>query len=450
MQILHTRESKPRWLWLLLGAAIGTAVLSWLLSGAPPVSTGHQAEGYLANEFSRTSASTAALVERLQAQLRSSPEDWEAFGQLGLAYLQIARETGDPSYLAKAEGVLEKALDLNPEDYTSLSALGSLALARHAFHEALDWGEQARNINPDRAYAYGVMVDAQVELGLYEQAVDTLQQMVDLRPDMSSYSRVSYLRELHGDVEGAVEMMQWAVEGGSPGSENTAWTRTQLGNLYFNSGRVKEAENEYLRTLHDRPDYVYALAGLASVRAAQGQAEEAITLLERAIAIMPLPEFLIHLEDLYRFTGQEEAARRQGELLAAIQQLYRSSGVDLDLEIALYNADHDLNLEETVEQARQAYERRPSVYAADVLAWALYKTGRYREAQTYSQEALRLGSRDALKLFHAGMIHFQLGERAQAREYLEQALAVNPNFSLLYSQAARQTLADLARVDGQD
>ena len=218
--------------------------------------------------------------------------------------------------IKRSEEALDKALSFQADDYASLSAKGALALARHEFLSALELGERAVQINPDRAYAYGVMADAQIELGRYPEAIETLQTMVDLRPDMSSYSRVSYIRELHGDTEGALEMMQLAVDSGVPNAENTAWVRTQLANLYFNNGDLERAEMEYQRTLQDRPDYVYALAGLGRVRAAQGEMDEAIEYLTQAVAIMPMPEFVITLGDLYQAAGQPEAAQGQYQLVA--------------------------------------------------------------------------------------------------------------------------------------
>lgn len=398
---------------------------------------------FTSDTASRTSASTNAQIQSLQNQLRKHPDDWQSYSQLGLAYLQKARESGDPTYYQKTEEALDKALSLQVDDYASTSAKGALALARHDFASALEWGERAKQINPNRTYAHGVIADAQIELGRYEEAIETLQTMVDLRPDISSYSRISYLREMHGDAEGALAMMQLAVDSGTPNSENTAWVRTQLANLYFNMGNVGHAELEYQRTLQDRPDYVYALAGLGRVRAAQGEMGDAIKLLNQVVSIMPLPEFVITLGDLYQATGQEEKANQQYQLLSTIEKLYRANGVDLDMEIALFNADHDRNLEETLGLAREAYSNRPSIHGADALAWALYKTGNYEEAQKYSEEALQLGTKDSLKLFHAGMIALKLEDKTQAREYLEQALTINPHFSILYAEEARRMLEAL-------
>jgi tetratricopeptide (TPR) repeat protein len=179
------------------------------------------------------------------------------------------------------------------------------------------------------------------------------------------------------------------------------------------------------------------------VQAAQGHTDEAIKLFEQATAIMPMPEFVITLGDLYQMTGQQEKASQEYRLVGAIEKLYRANGVDMDMEIALFNADHDQNLPDTLALARKAYANRPSIHGADALAWALYKTDNYQEAQKYSQEALKLGTKDALKYFHAGMIALKLGDQTQAREFLKQALTINPHFSILYAEEAQRMLQTL-------
>ena len=443
MQILEKKAFSSRQIYYLLPIVICAIILSGWLAGYRTPSKAAYAEDYFSAGVYRTGASTDRLVSSLQTRLREHPEDWQAYSQLGMAYLQKARETGDPSFYQKAEAALGEALSRQPDDYASISSMGALALARHQFQAALEWGERALAINPSRSYAYGVLADAQIELGLYEEAVLTLQKMVDLRPDMSAFARISYLRELHGDTEGALEMMQMAVDSGVPLNETAAWTRTQLGHLYFNRGKLEKAEIEYRRTLLDYPGYVYALAGLGRVRAAGGQVDEAISYLTQAIETVPLPEFVILLADVYQVSGQVEAAREQHDLLGVIRKLYEANGVDMDMEIALFNADHDLDLESTLLKAREAFERRPGVHGADVLAWTYYKSGQYEEARFYSDQALRLGSQDALMLFHSGMIHYRLGDRDQAQVDLERALAINPHFSILHVVVAQRILDEL-------
>jgi tetratricopeptide (TPR) repeat protein len=382
-------------------------------------------------------------METLQERLKQNPDDQRAYVLLGAAYLQKVRETGDPTYYGKTEEALTRALDLQSDDFAAMIQMGALALSRHQFHEALIWGEKARAISPGTALIYGVIGDAQIELGQYDAALDTFQTMVDLRPDLSSYSRASYVRELHGDIPGAIEAMQRAVQAGGSNAENTNWARVQLGYLYLNSGDVVEAEAQFNEALAFYPGYVHAIAGLGRVRAAQGKTDEAIKLLNQAVGIIPMPDFVITLGDLYQTTGQQKAASQQYKLVTTIEKLYRANGVDSDLEIALFNADHDQNLNETLALARKAYVNRPSIYGADVLAWTLYKTGNYTEAQKYSEDALRLGTKDALKLFHAGMIALKLDDKTKAQGYLEQALTINPHFSILYANVARKTLETL-------
>jgi len=269
--------------------------------------------------------------------------------------------------------------------------------------------------------------------------------MVDTRPDLNSYSRVSYQRELHGNTAGAVGVMGLAVEAGGPNSEATLWTQAQLGNLYFNSGDLQHAEQTYQEALLTRPDYVYAQAGIAKVRAAQGRSDEAIGAYQEIVKRLPLPEFVSALGDLYEAAGKPAEAKRQYDLLRAMQQLNASAGVDVDMELALFDADHGTDPQAAVQRARASYARRSSIYGADALAWALYRAGAYAEARRYATEALHLGTRDALLHYHAGMIAQAQGDHAAARTYLEQALAINPYFSVRYAPIARATLAELGK-----
>jgi tetratricopeptide (TPR) repeat protein len=384
--------------------------------------------------------------------VRQSPDDVQSYAVLGAAYMQKVRDTGDPSFYAKAQAVLDEALKRDPHNVEALIGAGTLANARHQFREALQLGEQAKAINPTVPRVYGVIADAQTELGLYDDAVQTLQTMIDMRPDLSSYSRIAYARELHGDMAGAIEAMQAAVTAGGPATENSAWVRVQLGNLYFTQGNLAQAEQEYQRTLTLLPDYVYAQAGLGRVRAAQGQLDAAIGLYQRAIGRMPLPEFVIALGETQQAAGRTAEAEKQYELVRAMQQLFKANGVDTDLELALFEADHPApevkaggqSSATSVALARDAYARHPSVKAADTLAWTLFKAGQVAEARRYANEALRLGTHDPLMLYHAGTIAQAQGDSVAARDWLTRSLERNPSFSPLYAPLARQALTDLS------
>jgi tetratricopeptide (TPR) repeat protein len=387
---------------------------------------------------------TDQVIWDYQQRVRQNPDDVQSYAVLGAAYMQKVRDTGDPSFYAKAQSVLNEALKRDPQNVEALIGAGTLANARHQFREALTLGEQAKAINPTVPRIYGVIADAQTELGLYDAAVQSLQTMIDMRPDLSSYSRVSYARELHGDMEGAIEAMQAAVTAGGPATENSAWVRVQLGNLYFTQGDLARAEQEYQRTLMLLPDYVYAQAGLGRVRAAQGKLDEAISLYQSAIARMPLPEFVIALGETHQAAGHTAEAANQYELVRAMEQLFKANGVDTDLELALFDADHGADPTITVALARDTYARRPSVKAADTLAWALFKAGQAAEARRYANEALRLGTHDPLMLYHAGTIAQAQGDRVAARDWLTRSLERNPSFSPLYAPLARQALANLS------
>jgi tetratricopeptide (TPR) repeat protein len=423
---------------VLAGVGIGTAAASYFRAVENDVPM-EEYDAELAREVTRA-RTTDSFITSLQERLTKNPNDSQGHEFLGVAYLQKARETGDPGYYARAEGLLGRALELEPGNFGAMTALGAVALSRHQFREALEWGARAREIAPFLPHNYGVIGDAQIELGMYEEAARTIQTMIDQRPDLASFARVSYLRELHGDEDGAIRAMQQAVDAGGANAENTNWARAQLGNLYFDRGQLNEAESKYREALANYPDYHYALAAQGRVNAARGNFETAVEYYLRAIEIIPLPQYAVELGDLYTVMGREKDAERMYDLVRFEQELYGANGVDVDAELALFDADHKQNLEEASARARNAYDRRPSIQIADVLAWTLYRSGKYAEAEKISKEALRLGTRDALMEYHAAMIAYQLGKYDAAKKLLADALALNPHFSIRYAGGARELL----------
>ncbi len=391
--------------------------------------------------------SSATAVAQLEAAVQRDPTNANAYARLGVAYLQRVRETGDPALYTLAQQALDQALTLDPQQLDALVGQGLLATGRHDFLTALDWAAQARAINPYRADILGIEVDAYVELGRYAEAVTAAQAMVDLRPDLSSYSRVAYIRELHGDMAGAQAAMRLAVEAAVVGQEEWAWLQTQLGHLYFNTGQWAEAGALYEDVLRYRADYPYAVAGQARVHAAHGDSAAAVALLEPLVQRQPLPEFVILLGDLYTQTGRLEAAQHQYDLVRVIQQLQVEVGQNLDLELATFEVAYNPDATAALTAAQAAYAQRPTIYAADALAWAWHRLGDQTQAWAYSQEALRLGTQDALLHYHAAAIAAALEDTPAACTHLQTALALNPAFSFREAPAADALAQSLACDD---
>jgi tetratricopeptide (TPR) repeat protein len=428
---------------LLIGATAAVlAAVALLLGGvfrsagsaagpAAPVAADRLQTGFAAGD-------TGALVLRLQDALRAKPNNVHGLDLLGLAYQQRARETGDPAYYTKSNGVLNRALRLAPKDLLATAGLGSLALSRHRFRVALALGERARALSPTTARTYGVIGDALVELGRYREAFAAFDRMTRLRPSLSAYARISYARELKGDFAGSLSAMRLALDSAIGEREALAWTHVQVGKLYWSHGRLAAAAGEYRAALAGFHGYPYGLDALAAVEAARGRRNAAIALEQRAVAAIPLPQYVGNLGDLLRIAGRQREARRQYALVDVIRRLLIVNGVKTDLETALFDIDHGLALKRSLELARLAHAERPSIDADDVLAWALERNGRCTEALHWSMQALRLGTQDALKFFHRGAIERCLGHEATARAWFGRALGLNPHFSVLWTPAARR------------
>jgi tetratricopeptide (TPR) repeat protein len=389
------------------------------------------------------SASLPQAITNLQAHLRTLPRDWQSWAQLGSAYVQQARVTADPSYYPKAEGALRRSLAIDAkQNYQAMTGMASLAAARHEFAGALHWAQQAASINPDNADVFAVMGDAQIELGRYDEAFQTFQKAVDLRPDLSTYARASYAWELQGSFVNAVSAMELA-RSTAASSADAAWCENQLGDLYFNAGNLATAEAHYRRAVAEDPSFIPPQAGLARVAAAQGQTSRAIAAFRSITARYPLPAYVISLDDLYTVAGRLTEAGREAALLQIEERLFQANGVNVDLEIALFDADHHVNLAGGLAAAQAEWGRRQSVHVADALAWELYANGRAAEALPYANQALKLGYRNALFFYHRGMIEKALGQNPAARRDLAEALRINSAFSILWSKPAAAALAAL-------
>lgn len=434
--------SRPFFTKLFVPVAAFAATLALVLllnrSSAPPRGASAAGGGALVSP----SASTDAQIAALERDLSNSPGDAELYAALGNADLQKVRETGDATFYGRAQTAFGQGLRRDPRDPGALTGMGALALARHDFEGGLRYGMKAHALAPEVVRPYGVIVDAQIELGRYGDAGRTLQEMVDLKPNLASYARVSYFRELHGNLAGARDAMALAVSAGGAAPENVAYVQTLAGNLAFDTGRLAEAEHAYRLALARFPRYVPADAGLARVTAAHGRLAPAIRRYRAIVARLPLPEYVVGLGETELAAGRSAAARRDLALVEVEQRLLQRNGVNTDTELALFEANHGAP-GRAVALGRRAWAAAPSVRSADALGWALTRAGRPAEALPWARRALRLGSVDPAFLYHAGMTARAAGRPGLARRWLAASLAHNPRWSPLYAPRAERVLESM-------
>jgi tetratricopeptide (TPR) repeat protein len=396
---------------------------------------------------------TDRLIHSLQSRVAMFPGDYRSCDQLGSAYIQKGRETGDASYYELAQQALNKSLEIHANDLEATTATTHMAviyMAEHRFRDALTFAEKALALGSGDPSPWAIVGDALADMGEYEHAAAAYAKLRETaggqdEPLGLSYqrdSRMSYLRFISGDSEAAIKVMQNAIRAAlalhMPG-ENIAWSLFELGDYFFQSGKLSEAQNAYQNALAGYPGYYRALGGLARVRVAQGRYDEAIGLYQRALAVVPFPEYAAELGDVYTKVLHPDDARKQYELVEFIGYLSAINKVLYNRELALFYADHELKLKESLELAQKELEVRQDIYTWDTLAWALYKNRRLQEAAEAMSKALRMGTQSALLFFHAGMIYDGLGEREKAKNYLRRALVTNPHFHIFYADVASKT-----------
>ncbi len=386
--------------------------------------------------------STDAEINEVLKIIEKMPDSPTGYNGLAAIYIKRARSTGDFSLNSKAETAVEKALQIAPEDAPARKFKASLHLTFHRFTEALDLGKKLQQEFPNDAFVYGVLTDANAELGNYKEAVEAAQKMVDLKPNSNSYARVAHLRSLYGDLQGAVEMFKTAARTADPADkEAQSWCLVQLGDELWKNGKYAESEKVYDEALQNFPQFHLALAGKGRARAAQNDFETAVKFLSDANDRVPNVETAILLGDIYTKQGNFDKAKQLYDLVEVIEQ---KIGVNNDQKrLALLWADHNLKLDDALAITQREYEIRKDIFTADALAWTLYKKGQLTDAKTAISAALNPKANDARIYYHAGMIEKDLGNRAEAKKMLETALKINPIFDLIQAETARKALSEL-------
>jgi tetratricopeptide (TPR) repeat protein len=355
--------------------------------------------------------------------IEKNPKNYEAYNALALALSRRARETSDVKFYAEAEETLKRAFEISPDNFDGRRIQVWLLLGKHEFAAAREEALKLNKRMPDDVTVYGFLTDANVELGNYDEAEKAAQLMLNLRPGNSpGVTRAAYLRELFGDVDGALELMNMALQSTQPAEvEDAAWITTQMAHLNLSVGRIEEAEKLMEQALSMFPDYHYALGNLAKVRIEQKKYDEAVSLLQRRYNHAPHAENLYDLAEALELAGHNREATQAFAEFEKKSLLESSKADNSNRELIFYYADHAHEPEKALTVAQAEYARRHDVFTLDAYAWALHVNGRDEEARKQIEAALAVGIHDAKLLSHGGEIALQLGDREAATRYLQQA-----------------------------
>ncbi len=402
-----------------------------------------------AAKISADENSIEKTVRFLENKIKNDPEDSSANGKLAGLYLQKLRETGNAQYLELAFRAARASLDSVPEvrNAGGLAALVGAEFAAHEFTNARDHAIRLAELEPGKSYPQTMLGDALVELGEYERAEIAYKKAV-ARDGGLTYNgeiRLARLAQLKGD-NSAVQKhyataLTLALNQPAPPRETVAWLRWQLGETAFSVGDYETAEKHFRDALVTFPDYYRAVASTGKTRHANNDLPGAIEHYEKVVRLLPDPQFIAALGDLYKLAGRETDAQKQYELVEQIGRLSELNGALYNRQLALFYADHDIKIDEAYRLAAKEYETRKDIYGADALAWTALKAGKLTEAQAAIKDALRLGTQDAKIFYHAAMIARASGDETAARDYLQRAIKLNPQFDPLHSAIAQ----DIAR-----
>jgi tetratricopeptide (TPR) repeat protein len=400
--------------------------------------------------LSQTAASSAQAkpspaeqsMARATQLIKKNPKNFEAYNALALALSRRARETSDAKFYTEAEDTLKKSFEISPDNFDGERIQVWLLLGKHEFVAAREAALKLSKRMPDDVMIHGFLADANAELGNYDEAEKAAQLMLDLRPgNLPGITRAAYLREIFGDVDGALELMNMALQSTAPSEvEDAAWILTQMAHLQLSVGKTADAEKNLQHALVLFPGYHYALGNLAKLRIQQKRYDDAVQLLQQRYQAAPHAENLYDLAEALQVAGRSEEAKKAFAEFEQKSLLETDRGDNSNRELIFYYADYAHDPLKALEVAKREFSRRHDVYTLDSYAWALHVNGQDHEARRQIEAALAVGIRDARLLRHAGEIALKAGDRTAAENYLKQAA----DLDTIDSERARTVLVSVA------
>lgn len=377
-------------------------------------------------------------VTSAQRTVRDNLQKDDAWITLGRAWIRKARESNDPGFYLNADACASVVLEREPENALALNLRGLVHLNDHRFEDARDVAQKILAKRADDPMAWGTLSDAYLEMGRYEDAIDATQKMIDLKPNLPSYSRASHLQWMRGDTGHAKQTVRNALDAGRAAKrdpEPGAWVLVQAAMIFWHEGDYEGADAGFDKALERVSEYPPALVGKGRVAMANGDAKKAADYFARAYRTSPLPETAWLLGDAKKASGDAEGAAK------AYAHVEKDGRRTDPRTLSLFLSTKSQNAEDALALARDEYAKRKDVYTEDALAWALYRAGKLDEAKASVTRARRLGTPDARLVYHEGAIRMATGDVAKGRELVAKALRMNRAFDPTAAKEAEQLLA---------
>ena len=387
------------------------------------------------------------------ATLHKDPKDLKQYIALASVFVTEGRITGNNTYYSNAAvKMLNKVTHNDAADkdivFQALSLKSAVLLNMHQFKDAFDVAKQGVAMNGYNSGIFGALVDANVELGNYADAVKDCDKMISIRPDLRSYSRASYLRQIYGQNRGAIDAMKMAVESGMPGAESTEWARTKLGDLYLNTGNVDSASFTYRSSLVYRPDYPYALMGMALVEKAKKNYDGALVYAKKAIQLRSEVAFVSALADLYELKGDAVKAKQtRTDVVSLLNEAQKDEPKDA---LVKHNVSREMattylnagDLEKALKYAQTDLNMRPeNIDANELIAWVYYLQGDHVNAKVHADKMMATNTQNATTLYKAGVIYASAGDAEKGNTLVKNALSIDPYIDQHIIDQTRSPLA---------
>lgn len=385
------------------------------------------------------SGSAVDEVAAAQKSVRENIQKDDLWVALGRAWIRQARESNDPGFYLNADACASVVLDREPNNPLALNLRGLVHLNDHRFEDARDVALKILAKRADDPMAWGTLSDALLEMGRYDEAIEATQKMVDLKPNLPSYSRASHLQWMRGDTGHAKQTVRGALDAGRAAKrdpEPGAWVLVQAAMIFWHEGDYEGADAGFDKALERVAEYPPALVGKGRIAMANGDAKKAADYFARAYKTSPLPETAWLLGDAKNAAGDAEGAK---QAYANVEKDGRRTD---PRTLSLFFSTKNQNVDDALALAREEYAKRKDVYTEDALAWALYRAGKLDEAKASIARARRLGTPDARLVYHEGAIRIATGDTAKGKELVRKALKMNRAFDPIAAKEAGELVAE--------